>query len=69
MEDKKNEKPKTFKELIKGFEGEYKFEEWDTGKPVGNEDIYNNPKYMERLLKSKKQIEEGGGQIRKLIDE
>ena len=31
----------------------------DTDKPVGNEDIYNNPEYMERLLESKKQIEEG----------
>lgn len=32
--------PRTFKELIAGFDGEYQSEEWDTGKPVGNEDIY-----------------------------
>ena len=36
--------PRTFKELIAGFEGEYQSEEWDTGKPVGKEDIYNNEK-------------------------
>lgn len=44
MEDKEKEKPRTFKELIAGFEGEYEYEEWDTGKPVGKEDIYNNEK-------------------------
>ena len=36
--------PRTFKELIAGFEGEYQSEEWDTGKPVWKEDIYNNEK-------------------------
>ena len=46
MEDKEKEKPKTFKELMAGFEGEYEYEEWDTGKPVGKEDIYNN-EYMQ----------------------
>lgn len=51
--------PRTFKELMACFDGEYQSEEWDTGEPVGNEDIYNNPEYMERLLESKKQIEEG----------
>ena len=35
----------------------YDYKEGDTGRPVGNEDIYNNPEYMERLLESKKQIE------------
>lgn len=30
-------KPKTFKELMEGFEGTYKYKEWDTGKPVGKE--------------------------------
>ncbi len=39
MEDKEKEKPRTFKELVTGFEGEYEYEEWDTGKPVGKEDI------------------------------
>lgn len=29
--------PKTFNELIAGYEGEYKYEEWDTGKPTGRE--------------------------------
>lgn len=52
-------RPRTFKELIAGFEGEYQSEEWDTGKPVGNEHIYNNPEYVERLLESIKQIEVG----------
>lgn len=33
----KKAKPKTFKELIAGYEGTYKYEEWDTGKPVGKE--------------------------------
>ena len=28
---------KTLKERLAEFEGEYTFEEWDTGKPVGNE--------------------------------
>ena len=28
---------KTLKERLEGFEGEYVFEEWDTGKPVGRE--------------------------------
>ena len=28
---------KTFEERIAGFNGEYISEEWDTGKPVGNE--------------------------------
>ena len=51
--------PRTFKELMACFEGEYQSEEWDTGKPVGNEHIYNNPEYVERLLESMKQIEEG----------
>lgn len=32
MEDKKKEKPRTFKELIAGFDGEYEYEEWDTWK-------------------------------------
>lgn len=63
------EKPKTFKKLIEGYERKYDYEEWDTREPVGNEDIYNNPEYMKRLLKSKKQIEYDKGQIRKLIDE
>ena len=40
-----------------------------TGKPVGNEDIYNNPEYMKRILESKKQIEEGKCSKRELIDE
>ena len=44
MEDKEKEKPRTFKELIAGFKGEYEYEEWDTGKPVGKEDVYNNEK-------------------------
>ena len=44
MEDKEKEKPRTFKELVTGFEGKYEYEEWDTGKPVGKEDIYNNEK-------------------------
>lgn len=61
--------PRTFTELVAGFEGEYQSEEWDTGEPVGNEDIYSNEEYMERLLKSKKQIEEGKGHIRELIEE
>ena len=61
--------PRTFKELVAGFEGEYQSDEWDTGEPVGNEDIYSNKEYMERLLKSKKQIEEGKGHIRELIEE
>lgn len=52
-------KPRTFKELVAGFDGEYQSEEWDTGEPVGNEDIYDNPEYMKRLLESKKQIEDG----------
>lgn len=30
-------KPKTFKELMEGFEGTYESKEWDTGKPVGKE--------------------------------
>lgn len=30
-------KPRSFKELVAEFEGEYKSEEWDTGKPVGME--------------------------------
>ena len=28
---------KTLKERLAGFEGEYVFEEWDTGNPVGRE--------------------------------
>ena len=28
---------KTLEERLKGFEGEYVFEEWDTGAPVGRE--------------------------------
>ena len=28
---------KTLKERLEGFEGDYVFEEWDTGKPVGSE--------------------------------
>ena len=28
---------KTLKERLQGFEGEYVFEEWDTGHPVGKE--------------------------------
>jgi len=28
---------KTLKERLEGFDGEYVFEEWDTGKPVGRE--------------------------------
>ena len=39
-------KPKTFTELTEGFEGEYEYEEWDTGKPVGEEDIYRK-EYMQ----------------------
>ena len=31
--------PQTFKELIEGYEGEYKCEEWDTGNPQGKEII------------------------------
>ena len=27
----------TFKDLVKGYEGEYEYIEWDTGKPVGKE--------------------------------
>lgn len=46
MEDKKKEKPKTFKELITGYEGDLSSEEWDTGKPVGEEDIYRK-EYMQ----------------------
>ena len=65
MEDKEKEKPRTFKELIAGFDGEYEYEEWDTGK----EDIYNNPEYMKRLLESKKQIEDGKCSKKELIDE
>lgn len=61
--------PRTFKELMECFDGEYQSEEWDTGEPVGNEDIYNNPEYVERLLESKKQIEEGKCSKRELIDE
>jgi antitoxin MazE len=30
-------KHKTLKERLTGFEGEYIFEEWDTGAPVGRE--------------------------------
>ena len=30
-------KRKTLKERLAGFEGDYVFQEWDTGKPVGNE--------------------------------
>ncbi|MGM9944975.1 MAG: type II toxin-antitoxin system RelB/DinJ family antitoxin [Lysinibacillus sp.] len=30
-------KPRSFKELVAGFDGEYQSEEWDTGKPVGRE--------------------------------
>lgn len=35
------EKPKyiTLKERLKDFNGHYEFEEWDTGKDVGNEVI------------------------------
>lgn len=51
--------PRTFKELMECFDGEYQSEEWDTGESVGNEHIYNNPEYVERLLESMKQIEEG----------
>lgn len=28
---------KTLKERLAGFDGEYVFQEWDTGSPVGNE--------------------------------
>lgn len=28
---------KTLKERLAGFNGEYSFEEWDTGRPVGKE--------------------------------
>ena len=28
---------KTLKERLAGFDGDYVFQEWDTGKPVGNE--------------------------------
>ena len=28
---------KTLKERLSGFDGEYVFEEWDTGEPVGEE--------------------------------
>ena len=62
-------KPRTFKELVAGFDGEYQSEEWDTGDPVGFEDIYNNPEYMKRLLESKKQLEEGKGLKKELITE
>ena len=61
-------KPRTFKELVAGFDGEYQSEEWDTGEPVGNEHIYDNPEYMKRLLESKKQIEEWKYSKRELID-
>ncbi|OHW63379.1 antitoxin MazE [Andreesenia angusta] len=30
-------KHKTFEERIAGFTGEYEYEEWDTGEPVGEE--------------------------------
>ena len=30
-------KHKSLKERLKGFDGEYRFEEWNTGTPVGNE--------------------------------
>lgn len=30
-------KHKTLKERLEGFEGDYVFEEWDTGVPVGQE--------------------------------
>lgn len=30
---------KTINELFEGYEGDYKPEEWDTGEPVGNEEI------------------------------
>lgn len=30
-------KHKTFEERIAGFTGEYEYEEWDTGTPVGEE--------------------------------
>jgi len=30
-------KRKTLKERLAGFDGDYEFKEWDTGKPVGNE--------------------------------
>lgn len=33
----KKAKPKTFKELVAGFEGKYEYKEWDTGRPVGRE--------------------------------
>lgn len=33
----KKAKPKTFKELIAGYEGKHDYEEWDTGRPVGRE--------------------------------
>lgn len=33
----KKSKPKTFRELIAGYEGTYDYEEWDTGEPVGKE--------------------------------
>lgn len=33
----KKAKPKTFAELVKGFEGKYEYKEWDTGNPVGKE--------------------------------
>lgn len=33
----KKAKPKTFKELIAGYEGDLTSEEWDTGRPVGKE--------------------------------
>jgi len=36
---KKIDRPRhrTFEERMAGFKGEYVFEEWDTGAPVGNE--------------------------------
>jgi hypothetical protein len=32
-------KHRTLEERLEGFEGEYVFEEWDTGAPVGRETL------------------------------
>ena len=34
---RKSKRHKTLKERLEGFDGQYVFEEWDTGTPVGNE--------------------------------
>ena len=33
----KQPRRKTLKERLAGYDGDYEFQEWDTGKPVGNE--------------------------------